>query len=64
MVLNMRLFFSKVIEQTGVSEARNALANSEVIEECALSYTSYNKRNSFRKQWSPHGISVNYQLIN
>ncbi|XP_065201964.1 transcription factor TFIIIB component B'' homolog [Planococcus citri] len=54
---------SLVIEQTGVSEARNALANSEVVEECALSYTSYNKRNSFRKQWSPHETLKFYKVL-
>lgn len=46
----------KVIEQTGVSEARNAIANSEAVEEHSLSYKSYNKKNCFRKQWTPHGI--------
>lgn len=44
-----------MIEQTGAAEARQAIANGEVIEESGLNYRSYGKKNNFRKQWSPHG---------
>lgn len=54
---------SLIIEQTGLSDARNALANSEVIEECGSNYTSYNKKCNYRKQWSPQDTLKFYHVL-
>lgn len=51
-----------MIEQTGVAEARQAIANSEVVEETGLHYRSYSKKNNFKRQWSPHGKTVFFRL--
>lgn len=47
-----------MIEQTGVAEARQAIANSEVVEETGLTYRSYSKKTNLRRQWSPHGENI------
>ncbi|KAK7588245.1 hypothetical protein V9T40_005490 [Parthenolecanium corni] len=54
---------SLMIEQTGVAEARQAIANSEVVEETGLHYRSYSKKNNFKRQWSPHDTLKFYDVL-